>query len=227
MMHTNFAYLFAILSILHLFTINWKTFWSYIKSKMRSGLNRKTELIFASLLTLIVFLGIIYGLPPFSSVMDIGENLKEGWEEEYTAPPVPHAEEFTIVELSEDILKVPEAIIFTRLAELGIEVDSNNQNLKELAMQVALSPQDIYSELSSLPNSGGNGKQQGGGMGRKSLQQIADENSIRLEDILLRLENAGIHASEEDVIRDLANSYNLHPSEIMTIVNVSMKPENH
>ena len=226
-MHTNFAYLFAILSILHLFTINWKTFWSYIKSKMKSGLNRKMEFILASLLTVFIFLGVVYGLPPFSSVMDIGEHLKEGWEKTNEAPPVPHAEEFTIAQLSEEILKISETTIISKLTKLGIEVENSEQNLKELALQVALSPQELYNTLTGKSHNAGEKILPGGGLGRKSLQQIADENNLLLDDLLIRLENEGIKASGEDLIRDLADRYNLIPSEILTVLNGGEKPDNH
>jgi hypothetical protein len=226
-MHTNFSYLFALLSIFHLFTINWKTFWSYIRSKVKAGFNHKVEFILASLLTIIFFVGVIYGLPPFSSVMDIGENLKEGWEEQYAAPPVPHAEEFTIAQLSEDIIKVSDEKILSTLTALGIEVESSNQNLKELAGQVELSPQEIYNELTKLSHSGKGRIQPGGGIGRKNLQQISDENSIPLEELLLRLEDAGIPASGDDMIRDLADEYGMHPSEILTILNGEEGRANH
>lgn len=226
-MHTNFSYLFAILSIFHLFTINWKTFWSYIRSKVRTGLNHKVEFILATLLTVIFFLGVIYGLPPFSSVMDIGENLKNGWEVEYKAPPVPHAEEYTIAQLSGDILGVDEDKILATLTKLGIEVENSNQNLKDLANQVELSPQEVYSELARLSHSGGGRIQPGGGIGRKSLQQISEENSIPLDELLLRLENAGINASGDEIIRELADLYSMHPSEILSVLNGGEGEVNH
>lgn len=226
-MHTNFSYLFAILSIFHLFTINWKTFWSYVRSRVRAGFNHKVEFILATLLTVIFFLGVIYGLPPFSSVMDIGENLKNGWEVEYKAPPVPHAEEFTIAQLSGDILGVDEDKILATLTKLGIEVESSNQNLKDLANQIELSPQEVYSELARLSHSRGGRIQPGGGIGRKSLQQISEENSLPLEELLLRLENAGITASGDEIIRDLADLYGMHPSEILSVLNGDEGTVNH
>ena len=218
-MHTNFSYLFAILSIFHLFTLNWKTFWSYVNSRVRKGLNRKTELILATLLTLIVFLGAVYRLPPFSSVMDLGENFKESWEEEYSAPPVPHAEEFTIAQLSTDILKIPEETILAKLEKLGIEVLNNEQTIKELALQTELSPQEIYSDLAPSTHSAGGRIQPGNGIGRKSLQQIADENDIPLEEMLELLNKEGIDARGDDVMRDLADLYGRSPSDILSILN--------
>jgi len=226
-MHTNFAYLFAILSIFHLFTINWKTFLSYIRSKVTTGFNHKVEFLLATLMTVIFFLGVIYGWPPFSSVMTIGENLKEGWEEEYSSPPVPHAEEFTILQLSEDILKLGVEQIIASLNELGIQVDNHNQSLKELATQVDLSPQDIFRELSRDSRPGGARIQTGGGIGRKSLQQISDESGISLDELILRLEKAGISASGDEVIKTLSDRNGMHPSDVLSILNGNGESEPH
>jgi hypothetical protein len=224
-LHTNFAYLFAILSIFHLFTVNWKVFWSYVRSKARTGLNKKKELLIASSLTLLVFLGIVYGLPPFSSVMNLGENIRENWERDVEAPPVPHAEEFSIAQLSRDILRIPDTILLSRLDKLGIEVANHDQTLRELAGQVDLSPQEIYRELaagSASPAgsiSPGGRIQPGGGLGRKSLRQVAAENNLQLEEILIQLEDEGIQATGDEIIRDLAEQYGLTPSEFLEILN--------
>jgi len=222
-MHTNFSYSFAILSILHLFTINWKVFWSYVKSKARSGLNRKREFYLSLLLTVVFFFGAIYLLPPFSSVMNLGDRFKQSWEEEYESPPIPHTEEFTIAHLSAEILKVPEENILTKLNELGIEVESVEQSLKELALQVDLSPREIFNVLSPSSQGQGGRMQQGRGLGRKSLKIIAEENDIPIKEILLLLEQEGIEATEEDVMRDLADRYNMSPSAILKILN--QKPD--
>jgi hypothetical protein len=218
-MHTNFSYLFAILSIFHLFTINWKTFWSYIKSKARAGMNRKREFYLAFVLSVGVFIGVVYLLPPFSSVMALGENIKEGWEEERKVPPIPHAEEYTVAQLSTDLLKIPEKDILSRLEELGIVVVSSEQTLKELAVQVALSPQEIYSQLHPASHNSQGRIQPGGGLGRKSLQQIAEENKLPLDELLMLLKIEGIDANGEELLRDLASENNLRPADILAILN--------
>jgi hypothetical protein len=161
-MHTNFSYLFTVLSIFHLFTINWRTFWSYIRSRVGSGLNHKIEFLLAPLLSVFFFVDVIFGMPPFSKGMAVGENFKEGWETEYSSPPVPHAEEYTITELSKDVLHVPEETIRSALKELGIELENNNQNFQKHSRQADLSPKEIYMELSKLSDKGSRWIQPGG-----------------------------------------------------------------
>jgi hypothetical protein len=92
---------------------------------------------------------------------------------------------------------------------------------------VELSPQEIYSELAKLSHSRGGRIKPGGGIGRKSLQQISEENSIPMEELLLRLENAGITATGDKIIRDLAENYGMHPSEILSVLNGDEGTFNH
>ena len=77
--HTIFSYTFVILSVFHLFTVNWKVFLSYLKSKAKTGLNRKREFFISTALVLLFFFGVIFSVPPFKSVMDFGEYLTESW----------------------------------------------------------------------------------------------------------------------------------------------------
>jgi hypothetical protein len=218
-MHTKFSYLFAILSIFHLFTFNWKTFFTYIKAKARAGLNRKREFYLAFALTAMVLIGVVYTLPPFSSLMILGENLKESWEQEYESPPVPHAEEYTIARLSEEILYIPIDNVLSKLAEIGIEVENNDQTLKELAVQQTLTPQEIYSELASLSEVQTVRIPPGQGIGRKSLDQISAENNIPVDQLITLLRNEGIEARGEDVLRDLSDRHKMSPSELLSVLN--------
>jgi hypothetical protein len=59
-LHTIFSYLFFILIIIHLFFVNWKTFLTYFKSKLRAGLNKKWELFAATILSVLIFIGTLY-----------------------------------------------------------------------------------------------------------------------------------------------------------------------
>jgi magnesium-transporting ATPase (P-type) len=63
-LHTNFTYTFLILSIFHIFALNWKVFLSYLKKKTGAGLPRKKELTVGVLLTAVVFLGTLFYIPP-------------------------------------------------------------------------------------------------------------------------------------------------------------------
>ncbi len=217
--HTNFSYLFVILTIFHLFFLNWKVFWSYISSRTKSGLNKKLELLLSAVFSVLVFFGVLFSVPPFKNVMILSENLTESWEQETNNPPVPHAELLTIDQLAAEILKSPVENVIKKIEELGIRVDSTSQSLKDLVQQTGMSPQEIYNKLIPEHSSSSNRSGSGSGAGRKTISQISSERGIEAEKLILLLHNQGIEASENDVLRDIANRYDITPMEVLTILN--------
>ncbi len=85
--HTTFSYLFVILTIIHIFTINRKIIWAYIKSKAKSGVNRKKELLVSVLLFAVVLAGTINDISPFKDVMVFGDYLTNIWEKDVKTEP--------------------------------------------------------------------------------------------------------------------------------------------
>lgn len=78
--HTIVGVLFIFASIVHMF-LNWKIFMSYLRSRMRKVLNRIWELTAALVLIVFITLGGQYNWVPFSTVMKLGENLSNSWEQ--------------------------------------------------------------------------------------------------------------------------------------------------
>ncbi len=129
-LHTIFSYLFFILVIIHLFFVNWKTFLTYFKSKLKAGLNRKWELGTATLLTVIIFIGTLRSWTPFAPVMTLGETLKESWEGNFQSPPVLHMEIYTLDQLAVMFDSIPSADIINTLRENNIKVGGSDPDAK-------------------------------------------------------------------------------------------------
>ena len=142
--HTIFSCAFVILSIIHLFFLNWKAFWSYLKSKSKKGINRKRELFFSVIMISILFLGTFFKIPPFSSIMDFSETLAESWEEKEKAPPIPHAEKLNIIQLAELMKDLTEIQVLNRLRSNDIKVDNMEQTLTEIGKKNDKSPSELY-----------------------------------------------------------------------------------
>ncbi len=83
--HTMSGYASALSAMFHL-VLNWKVLRSYLRDRARRAYRLKPEFIVALLLTVIVWLGAAYHIPPFSTVMDWGGNLKESWEQSAVLP---------------------------------------------------------------------------------------------------------------------------------------------
>jgi hypothetical protein len=147
-LHTLFSYLFIIFGIFHLFLYNWKLFFSYIRSRLSSGLNRKREMLFALLTFLIVFILTLVKTPPIYSVMELGNSISATWGKKYGSPPVPHAEEMTLREISKELLRTDPYEVSAYLEKLGYTVDGIDMFFEDIARENGLSASDLFRELS-------------------------------------------------------------------------------
>lgn len=212
--HTNFSYLFVILSVFHLFTVNWKTFISYLKNKTQRGLNRKRELLISTILTIIIFFGIIFSVPPFSSVMDLGEYLTESWENKETEPPIPHAELLTLTELAIQLENTPIEKIEAKLTANKINFDNINQTLAEIAALNKITPNELYNIIIKKSSAG----MPGSGMGKKTLSDIALENNKDVDELISLLKDKNIIATKDKTLKDIADEYDMAAKDIHAII---------
>ena len=212
--HTNFSYLFAILSIFHLFTVNWKTFVSYLKNKTQNGLNKKRELFISTFLTIAIFLGILFSVPPFSSVMDFGEYLTNSWENKESAPPIPHAELLTLTELVVQLNDMPIEKIEEKLIANKIKYENINQTLAEIAAINKITPNELYNIISKKSGAG----MPGAGMGKKTLADIAIENNKDVDELINLLKDKNIIATKDKTLKDIAEEYDMAAKDIHEII---------
>ncbi len=226
--HIIFSYFFIIISIFHIFSLNWRVLWSYAKLKRKSGFRKKKELLAATVLILISFFGTSFEFPPFSSFSELGETITHSWEEDQRKGPVPHTEELTINEISTDYLKIDEEEVIKKLEANGILVNSESKTLLDIAADNGKSPSEIYALLvpraqqrSGGGNSGrgnsGNGNSSRG-YGRLTIDDIADDLNVTTEEIISRLKKNDIEAKSGQNIRDIATENGLHPSEISGMI---------
>lgn len=226
-LHTIFSYLFFILFIVHLFFVNWKAFLTYFKSKIRSGLNRKWELVAASLLSVLFFIGTLRSWTPFAPVMDFGEKVKESWEGEFQSPPVLHMEIYTLEELADLLDSIPASDVINILRENNIKVNGADETLKDVAANNNTTPSAIYNILSARNNNmvtpgggggGGRGASQGG-VGRYTVKQIAESTGEDLNNLLLMLKERGVDANGETTIRTIADQLGISPRDAYSLLS--------
>ncbi len=98
--HTIVALAFLVAGGFHVY-FNWKVLVAYLKSKLQAGLRMKRELAAASLTGVVILAASMTGVPPFGTVMDVGEEIKNSWSTASSEPPVPHAELMTVEKLAE------------------------------------------------------------------------------------------------------------------------------
>jgi hypothetical protein len=224
-MHTNFSLLFMILGIFHLFSINWKAFLGHIRSRISRNLNRKWEMVLSTVFSVWIFVGVIYNIPPFKTIMDWGEQFTESWEEKDNTPPVPHAELYSLTDFSKEFLRmVPDSAVLV-LVNHGIRVDSIEQTIKDIATLNDLAPSEIFAFFGKTGDEVEQKREEsviiqgGNGIGHKTLQQIADEYAIPVDDLVNALKKEGFEATPEDVMKDIADEYGVSPADILDILN--------
>ncbi len=212
--HTVFSYTFVILSIFHLFSINWKVFLSYLKSKTNTGLNKKRELFWSSILTILIFIGIIYSIPPFSSVMVFGEYLTETWEHKETEPPIPHAELLTLIELSEQLGDITVDKIVDKLNSKGIKYNNTSQTLSEIGVLNNIPPNKIYNIVTNKTVSNVTGT----GIGKMTIEQYALKNNKNIDELLKLLKMNNVIAKKEQTLKDVASENDMGAKDVYDII---------
>jgi hypothetical protein len=216
--HTIFSYIFVIILAIHIFSLNWRNLWSYVKIKSKKGFRKKDEFIFAFAISLLIFFGTSYDIPPFSSFFQFGEYIGTSWEEKQQRAPVPHTENLTLDEVSSKYLETNVEDLISKLESNGILVTGKSQTFEEIAIQNGISPSDVYAVLnpnnSNKPGNGGSGT----GYGRMAIKEVATNLGIEFDEILLVLKSNGIDASPNNSIKDISSDHGLHLSEIMKMI---------
>ena len=155
--HTTFMALFIVTGVWHV-VLNWKNIKTYLKNRTRE-LKVFTPEFNVSLLLVVVFLaGTLGGVAPWSTFLDWGESIKDGWETRDGSPPWGHAEESPLNRFVRRLvdweareqgrtvdLTVEDAVAALRAA--GLEVADDRQRLDALADANGTTPQAIMEIL--------------------------------------------------------------------------------
>jgi hypothetical protein len=147
-LHTLFSYLFIIFGIVHLFLFNWKLFFSYLHSRITRKLNRRKEILLALVTFAFITVFTLAKLPPVYSVMDLGNSISSGWAGRKGAPPVPHAEELTINEVSTELFNINPDQMIDKLRDLGYSVRGGDQVFDSVAITNNVAPSELFDALS-------------------------------------------------------------------------------
>jgi len=215
--HIIFGYVLLFIVALHLY-YNWKMFWNFIWSKIRKAVNLRWELVTSTIVCLFIFLGTLWNIPPFSSTINLGEYLKETWEEAKADVPLAHAELLSLEEFAAKT-NVPLDQILTALKAKGYKVESQKQTLGEVAEANGVSAAVLYEAVKARgaePKAEKYG--QGSGTGRKTLEAICAETGVPVDEGLSRLDKQGISARPTDRMKDIAAKADKTPLDILNIL---------
>ncbi|MCP4612547.1 MAG: DUF4405 domain-containing protein [Planctomycetes bacterium] len=159
-LHDWFSIIFIAGSVFHVY-LNWKALVSYFKNKVSKAFALRIEWAFALVICGVVFIGTLGGVKPFSSLLAWNENIKHSWDSTQQRAPIAHAELLSLTELSEQVRDVSLETILTNLKSRGIEAESADVVLGDLAEAYNMTPAQLYDI--ALGQAGHGGGHQGGG----------------------------------------------------------------
>jgi hypothetical protein len=219
-LHTIFSYMFFILVVIHLFFVNWKTFLTYLKSKLKSGLNKKWELATAALVSALFFIGTLESWTPFGPVMSFGEKVKGSWEKSYVSPPVAHMEEYNLDKISSDFPGTTSESLIKILTENNIKISDPKATLKVIASENKMTPLKIYEIITkstgkeAAPKPG----EAPSGVGRMTVKAIAERLGKQPSELISILKENGMGATGETTMKTLADQMGISPHDLYSLL---------
>lgn len=238
-LHDWFSIVFFIGAILHIY-LNWKPLVNYFKGKVSKTFSFRREWILALVVCVVVFFGMLGEIKPFSSLLAWNESIKHNWDTPTRKAPIPHAELLTLAELAEKVEDVDLETMLANLSSHGIEVESPQDVVGELAEKHNMTPVRLYNiALGQTTGGRGRGAGHGGGrgaggadrggtghgpggagrgFGRMTLEEYCTEAGLDLSVAVRKLKDAGFEVEPNMTIRAMADSAGIHPSEIRTVL---------
>lgn len=214
--HTTATFLFVVAVAFHLF-FNWRVLMAYLKTKLDAGIRRGRELALASALIVGIVGLTLASVPPFATVMTLGETLKNSWATPSTEPPVPHAEEWTLAKLAETA-KVPLDQVLANLKTRGMVPTGPDVTLLALADEHKRTPRDIYRVALGDAQPAASPLAEGGGYGRRTVEDISRQMGLSIETALDRLRRHGLEATPSSTVRELATKSGKKPIDVIKLL---------
>lgn len=217
--HINSGYLFIIFSIIHI-VYNWKPIVNYLKNVKKKIRFSTPEFTAAFIIVLVTLLGTQFRVPPFGSVLLLGEHIKDRGAEKYGEPPYGHAE-LSSLEVFARNTGVDIGDAAERLEKAGIAVEDRGQSLKDIAEQNNITPKKIFEVIkpADLVNDGkGLPDIPEPGSGRLTLQKFAAKYNIPLKVVMDALSEKGIDADPGMTLKEAGEENNMGSADIYEIV---------
>ncbi len=215
-LHTIFTFLLLISTLFHIY-FNWKPLMAYLKTRRDQKTKIRSELWASVMVTLVLFGLILAEIPPFTTILDFGQSVKDSWATQKNEPPVPHAEDLTISELAITLNKDVE-VLLSSLAAHGVDTQKD-QIVKDVATKYGTTPSSLLEQMKLQRKSSETSSMQGKGYGRMTVSEMCSQLQIAPDQALQRLQKAGIFASKNESIKTLATDNNLRPSDLVDIIS--------
>ncbi len=207
-LHINLGFLFLLAGMMHIY-YNWAPMKAYMKNRARELKVFTPSFNVALLLTLAVGVGTYLEIPPMSSVIQMGDAIKDNSAKKFGEPPYGHAELSSLQLFCKKQGLDPDQALGL-LQKAGIQLNDSKDTLATVSAANKLSPQEIYEIIKpaavvnavegkvSFPDTPMQG------FGNKTLAGICAEYNLMLHDIKRGLAGKGVNAEAEMTIKEIA-----------------------
>ncbi len=220
-LHINLGFLFLLAGVVHI-VYNWNPILAYMKDRARNLRIFTPAFSTALLLCLLVTAGTLLDIPPMSTVIHIGEAIKEKAADRYGEPPYGHAELSSLKLFARRTgMDLQKGMLLLR--EAGIRVKGPQQTIKEIAAANNRTPREIYDIMKPAIRVNDSGDLLPDvpppGFGRQTLTAICTRYQLDLPRIMAGLARQGLDVNPALSIREIANENSMDPHAFFEILH--------
>ena len=232
--HVTSSLLFLIAGFVHLW-FNWRQFVAYLRHRLERKLSIRPETPAAAAVLAVLVAGTLWGVPPFTWVLDLSAAIKASWSVDASLePPFGHAEEASLDTMALRTA-TPVGAIVGAIRAAGYTVETTADTLRRVADRNGVSPAEIWVEVvRRVPSAAPapidanaawtpdlvDQRFEGAGFGAKSIDAVAKELALPTDEVVARLEAAGIAATPGDRLRAVAETAEATPTELLKVILV-------
>lgn len=223
--HINTGILFLLCLLLHLY-YNWTPVMDYLKDKSKDFKLFTADFNIALVVTLVFIVGTMAGVPPFSSILDFSEDLKEAAGEKYGEPPYGHAELSTLKTLAKR-MDIDLQASLVALQAAGYEAKGNDTVI-EAARRYGVSPQAIYSVMTAGKAAEGNAGEKGmpkepkPGLGKRTIADLAEMYGFDADALVEAMKAQGMAIEKDATMKENAVAVGVGPHELYELIREAL-----
>ncbi len=214
-LHITLSLLLLIVGIWHT-VLNWNCVLNYLKNHLKKVSLFNRQFLLALAINAVFVLGTIFMIPPLGTIIQIKTRIEQSWKHTLGEPPFGHAEEKS---LNYFINRngANKELILNRLKTNGITVTDVNASLQKIAHDNNISPQKIYRTLDFRQNR--SRLKRPTQLGRKTLQELADQGYFHLQKAISLLKAKGINVTPQMRIKTIADDLGMTPIETFEFIS--------
>lgn len=216
-LHVTIGTLFVLALLIHAY-YNWTPLIAYL-SKKRHLIFFTKECVISVLVLVIVGLGTFYEVPPFSTLLDFSESLKDAAAVKYGEPPYGHAELSSLASLAKKVGLTPESIL-EGLAKAGYRAENTRLTLADLSKRYGVPPQRLYLTFAPVAKPGENlPPSPPAGTGLSPLADLCHRYGLNIPEVLRALTAKGITAKADMTLKKIGEANGKSPREIYAVIH--------